>query len=167
LISSFQKNRISLILGGILAFSLVVSLFLFLYLNHGWVERVLFFPRYTDTVSGGETRRLPKRDTREEELMFFLEEIILGPTNIENIPIVPEETELRSVMFRDQVLYLDLSEDILFQTSGRPLPLERRMALIKRSVLFNFPWVKEIIITINGEIPFEGPADLADNFREN
>ena len=167
MISSFQKNRISLILAGILACSLVVSLFLFLYLNHGWVERVLFFPRYADGVSGGETRRLPKRDTREEELRYFLEEIILGPTNIENIPVVPEETELRTVVFRGQVLYLDLSEDVLFQSSGRPLPLERRMALIRRSVLFNFPWVKEIIITINGEIPFEGPADLADNFREN
>ena len=156
-----------MILGGILAFFLAVSLFLFLYLNHGWVERVLFFPGYTDTGAPGETRRLPRRDTREEELEYFLEEMILGPTSIENIPIVPEGSELQSVMFRDQILYIDLSEDVLFQTSGRPLPLERRIALIRRSVMFNYPWVKGMIITINGEIPFEGPADLADNFREN
>jgi hypothetical protein len=156
-----------LILGGILAFFLAVSLFLFLFLNHGWVERVIFFPRYAENGSLGETRRLPKRDTREEELHYFIEEMILGPRNIENNPVVPENTELRAVIFREQVLYLDLSEDVLFQASGKPLPLERRMALIRGSIEFNFPWVKEIIITINGEIPFEGPADLADNFREN
>lgn len=167
MISSFQKNRVSLILGGVLLFSLAVSLFLFFYVNHGWVERVLFFPRYTDSGSPGETRRLPRRENREEELRYFLEELMLGPSKIENIPVVPEETELRTVMFRDQILYFDLSEDILIQSAGRPLPLERRMALIRRSILFNYPWVNEIIITINGEIPFEGPADLADNFREN
>ena len=74
--------------------------------------------------------------------------------NIEFSRLMPMQTELRTVLLRDSTLYLDFSEDILFYTEEVPLNFDEMTAALKESIMYNYYYVKKIIVTIQGEQPY-------------
>jgi hypothetical protein len=149
-----QFNTVILSLSGALLLTLLLSVLLFVLSGESDTrERVLYFPLYRSAEFEGEVRELPKKDSREADLKLLVEEIILGPFNIHHDPLLPEEADVRSVLLRDETLYVDFSIDVIFQREGSILSLNEVLEGIRKTVTFNFPFVERIVFTVRGEVP--------------
>lgn len=115
----------------------------------------MFFPGTVSSELTGETRVIPRFDSTEENIRVLVEELILGPTSIYNSPFLSESTELQVFMVRDGVVYIDLSAGMLFSGSDVHLSVRESLSALRRNISFNFPNVRDIVITINGHLPFE------------
>lgn len=146
-------DRFTLILMGSWAFILLLSLILFLVQGMEKESQVLFFPRYRSSDCRGEERLLPRKDSPEQEIELLVREILLGPFDVDLVPVFPREGRMNTVMLRDGRLYLDFSTDVLFPKGNSTLSFEEALECLGRSVKFNFPRVEEIIFTVNGNPP--------------
>ncbi|RKX78973.1 MAG: hypothetical protein DRP87_04785 [Spirochaetes bacterium] len=117
------------------------------------VERTLFFPIELTGKLNGEMRRLPLRKGKEENIELFIEELILGPRKIENARLLPEETDIRYLLLRGDKLFIDFDSDILFREEQVSLSLKEIIDILKKTLKFNFNFIKEIHITIMGQLP--------------
>lgn len=145
-----QKRHVPLILGGILAIFLIVSVVLFITVGNRIVGRVVFYPNERTLELEGELRRIPHRGNREEDLYLLIREILLGPAEISHTHIAPRSTKIRTVIYRGRVLYADFSTDIIFEDRQRPVPFDLTMEGIRKTIMFNYPGIESIIITIGG-----------------
>ncbi len=144
-------SRCSIILFSAVLFALLLSLFLYFFIDNVHVTRTFFFPGRDGTLSG-ETRRLPHQKTRETEIQQYVDELILGPIDINHNRLVPENTRLLTVMYRQKnTVYLDFSADFVVHDKSMPLNAEEMVSGIKKNIKYNFPFVKRIIIAVNGE----------------
>ncbi len=144
-------SRCSVILFSAVVFVLVFSLFLYFFIDNVQVTRTFFFPGRNGSLSG-ETRRLPHKKTKETEIQQFVEELILGPFDINHSRLLPENTRLLMVMYRPKnTLYLDFSADFVVHDTSMPLNPQEMVSGIKRNILYNFPFVKHIIVAVDGE----------------
>ena len=118
-------------------------------------------------VSGGNT---PYSSTREVDITRYVEEVLLGPVSPNSLPLFPKETRLCSLLYRDGVVYADLSEEAALPylegsaLSGAPLQgallgsgavftsLETLYCGVKR----NFPFVREVRFFIAGKAAYAG-----------
>jgi hypothetical protein len=121
------------------------------------VERVLFFPGTVTSDLTGERRVLPRFQSKEENLRAFVEDLILGPTSIYSSPALPEDTQVQLFMLRNDALYLDLSEELLFNGNDVHLTPAESLAALRKNIAFNFPHLRDIVLTVNGYLPFEPP----------
>ena len=111
----------------------------------------------TETV---EERMLRQAGSQEDNVIRYVEDAILGPFTPNLLPLFPEGTKLQSLLYRDSVVYLDLSEEAVLAPSEGGDVLKNLKTLysgIKR----NFPFVKEIRFFIAGKAAFTA------EFREN
>jgi hypothetical protein len=56
-------------------------------------------------------------------------------------------------MVRRAVLYVDLSAQSAIPDPAAPLPLEEAAAALARTVRLNFPGIREIAFTVDGQSP--------------
>jgi len=105
----------TVILAGTWAILLLLSMIFFLFGGNEQTTRVLFFPRYRTADCVGEERVLPVKETTEQEIELLLKEILLGPFDVNSVSVVPRDVQLRTVMLRGNRLFVDFSEDIVFQ----------------------------------------------------
>jgi hypothetical protein len=101
-----------------------------------------------------EERMLPLPGNREEKLRFYAAEALLGPALQNALPLFPRDTRLESILFRDGVVYLDLSETAA-------LPVEdgdsfRSLSSLYRGIRRNFGFVKDVRFFIAGNEAFPG-----------
>jgi hypothetical protein len=66
-----------------------------------------------------EDRMLPRSGDRETDIRRYIDDVLLGPSFPELAPLFPRGTKLNSFMYRETVVYADLTESALF-------PLEKR-----------------------------------------
>jgi len=137
----------------LLAVVFAVSLLIFLFFGNSAVHRVFFFPVDGLKNNPGEIRYLPREENREKEIEDYIKEIILGPVQVEYSRLLPKEAILNTVILRENNLYIDFSEDVLFQEIDNPLTFNESIALLKECLRFNFHYLREIYITINGQVP--------------
>ena len=98
--------------------------------------------------------------TREVQITRYVEEALLGPISTNSMPLFPRETRLLSLLYRDGVVYVDLSEDAALpplesaSLSGGEVftSLETLYHGIKR----NFSFVKDVRFFIAGKAAFAG-----------
>ncbi|MFO7849930.1 MAG: hypothetical protein R6V67_08220 [Spirochaetia bacterium] len=135
------------------AAALVLSLTLFFLSYDGMVERVIFFPKYREQTLEGEPRRLPKKGELEKDIQLLIQETVLGPFNIHYDRVLPLDTELESILLREERLYLDFSLDPVVQQEESVLSLSEKIEAVKRTVRFNFPSVELITVTFRGQTP--------------
>ncbi len=144
-------RRCSIILFSAIAFALLLSLFLYFFIDNVHVTRTFFFPDRRGGLTG-ETRRLPHKKTKEEEIQQFVEELLLGPMNIDHNRLVPENTRLLTLMYRQKnTVYLDFSADMVVHDKAFHLSCAQMASGIKMNIKYNFPFVKRIIIAVDGE----------------
>jgi hypothetical protein len=142
----------------IIVMLIVVFLFSFTHYAAGaYYKRklVLFFPVRGERVFTGEIRTLKRKLSEEENIRLLISELLLGPADILHDRLVSREARLKSVLFRDGKLYIDLSFNTLFSESENRLVFEEIIRGIKKSVYFNFRNVKKIFISIEGSQPLE------------
>lgn len=140
--------------GFLLAVTFLIALVLFLVWPPERVARTLLFPGTTATELSGERRLIPRTRDDERALELLVEEMLLGPARISHSRAVPRGTRLQSLMLRDGTVYLDLDERAMFGGSEVRVDVPTGLRAITESIAFNFRSVEEIVLTIDGNVPF-------------
>lgn len=136
--------RRSLFFIGILC---VVTLTEFLIL--GLARRTFIFY----TVNGGdivvEDRMLKHANSREGDIIRYTEEVLLGPVSPDLLPLFPMEARLKSLLFRNGVVYADFTEDAALPPAEGGAVLKNFLTLYD-GILRNFSYVKDVRFFIEG-----------------
>jgi hypothetical protein len=125
------------------------------------VERVLFFPDEDGQQMLGELRRLPVRDNLEGNIELFIDELILGPGEIDLFRLFPEEVRLESLLITGNTIYLGFSENLVTTAETVPLSFNGIITAVGEAVVFNFPEVKEVKTAVGGE-PVEEDVSIVE-----
>lgn len=140
--------------GLLLLLALLIALAFFLLLPPERVARTLFFPGTTTTELSGEQRLIPRVREQERALELLVEELLLGPTRISHSRLLPRETRARSVILRDDALYIDLNAAAMLEHEEVHVDIATGLDAIRETLLHNFRWLEEVILTIDGNVPF-------------
>jgi hypothetical protein len=141
------------IVGYIFLGTLAVSLLLFLLLGNGKVNRVLFFPGQSGRRLVAEQRFLPRHRGLEREATELAEGVLLGPTRHDALRLFPRGGSVISVMASGKTLYVDLTPQILVEDPEVPLRGQAALDALGKSLMFNFPRLREVVIFIDGQQP--------------
>jgi hypothetical protein len=88
--------------------------------------------------------------SREDNIRRYVEEALLGPVALDSAPLFPRGTRLSSLLYRDGVVYADLSEPAALGVAEGPgvfAALEALRGGLKR----NFSYVKDVRLFIAGQ----------------
>jgi hypothetical protein len=145
--SSKIKRRILMIV--ILA---VVALVEFLIL--GLARRTFVFYTVSDGVIAVEDRMLKRSLSRETNIARYMEETLLGPVAPDLLPLFPRETRLKSLLYRNGVVYADFSADAALppEEGGRTLD---NFKTLYAGILRNFSFVKDVRFFIEGAVAYD------------
>lgn len=151
---AFIKRFFFIIIVGLIFSTLGISLISYTASSRAKDHYVLFFsPRGAEESLKGEIRYLPRQDTREERIEILLDELCLGPVNINYNKILPAGTRLQSVRLNKDRVYADFSPRILFTQDEVSLTYEEILQAIEKNLRFNFRFIDDVVITINGQEP--------------
>ncbi len=131
----------------------LLSVILMLNLNRGRNSYVMFFPLDSQNGRNAEIRMIHRHRSEEYRLQRFISELILGPVKLELNPFIPVETKLNAMIRSEQTLYLDFNRHFIDESPRIPLSYEEKIEYMKENILFNFPGIKEIVITVEGQVP--------------
>jgi hypothetical protein len=121
----------------------------------GLVRRTFVFY----SIRGGETtvedRMLRSSSSGETDIRRYVEEALLGPVSPDSAPLFSRDTRLNSFLYRDGVVYADLSESaVLPPPEGGDV--FRNFLTLYRGIRRNFPSVKDVrLFTAGREAFFE------------
>jgi hypothetical protein len=130
-----------------LCFLLIFASVDFLFL--GLARRTFVFYSIGNQNPVVEDRMIVKTGLRENDLKRYMEEALLGPVALDSAPLFPRGTRLASLLYRDGVVYADLSESAALPAPEGPGVFAALSALyggIKR----NFSYVKDVRLFIAG-----------------
>jgi hypothetical protein len=153
--SNIQKN--TFVSAGAFFLLFLISLIFFLKDGRTLINCIIFFPEpaYGDVT--GEPRRVYRQETLEKNVLFLVREMVLGPMDIRHTNMFPRNTRIRSVFVRGAAAYLDFSPDIIFLGSEVKMSFDELLAAIRKTVLFNFRQLSDVIITVEGQLPGAAP----------
>ena len=156
--SRFRMSKKKLALG-LLAMVAIAALIEFFVL--GLARRTFVFYAIDSGIATVEERMLKTRSSsREVQITRYVEEALLGPVSPNSLPLFPRETRLVSLLYRNGVVYVNLSEDAaLPPLEGVPVP--DRAVFINMETLYhgikrNFSFVREVRFFIAGNAAFAG-----------
>ena len=122
-----------------------------------WNRRILIFP---DTVGGErhlEYRMVPRRAMTEDKIEALVDELLLGPVNMGAVPFIPKQTSINSVVLSGTTVYIDISEEVVFGPETGQIAFEETLDLVKANLLVNFPNLRQMVVTIAGNVPGVAP----------
>jgi hypothetical protein len=125
----------------------------------GLVRRTFVFYFVTDRSIIVEDRMLRRSGSREGDITWYVEEFLLGPESPDLAPLFPRETRLRSLLYRDGVVYADLSESAALPFSERAAPgpgVFGSFETLYQGILRNFPYVRDVRLFAGGNAAFAG-----------
>jgi spore germination protein GerM len=145
-----------------LAYLLTITVFAFVELGRsGFSRRTYEFFTYETHRSVVEERMIHKTVSMERNIKAYVEELVLGPVSVDFAPLLPIGTQLRSFMYRDNVVYADFSREAAFPVQGGA-PLFDGFLALNQGIRRNFPSVTDVKLFINGNEVFFG--EFAKNF---
>jgi len=140
-----------------LVFFLLLPLFSFAVYLLAPFPRERYYLAFPDAVTGrlrGEVRYAPARHKMEARAESILREILLGPQDLKSQPILSRSTRVRSVLYRKGRVYADIGSEFAADQVDVP-DFRRSLALIASLVEWNLPGRAEVILTVDGHIPYE------------
>jgi hypothetical protein len=141
------------IVGAALLGACALSVLLFLLLGNGKVSRVLFFPDSRGARLVAEQRSLPRHHGLEEEVRELVDGVLLGPMRHDLARLFPRGVTVQTLVVRNRVLYLDLSPAAALPDPEVPLAGEPALNALARSIHANFPRLRELALSIDGQVP--------------
>jgi len=144
--------------------------------HSGLVRRTFVFYSYLKGETVVEDRMLRLSSDRETDIRRYIEEVLLGPVSPDLAPLFPRETRLFSFMYREGLVYADLTEAaaLPFQDADSGLdPPERgevfrSLLTLNEGIRRNFPYVKDVRLFIGGnEVFFEEFRGIFGNSADN
>jgi hypothetical protein len=141
-LSSNVKRRLLLIV--VLAVAAAAD-FCFL----GLARRTFVFYNVDNGVIVVEDRMLKHSSSREEDIIRYTEEALLGPAAPDLLPLFPRGTRLKSLLYRNEVVYADLSPEAALppEEGGRVID---NFKTLETGILRNFSYVKDVRFFIEG-----------------
>ena len=137
------------------------------FLLSGLVRRTFVFYSYIEGNTVVENRMLRRSSDRETDIRRYVDEVLLGPESPDLAPLFPRETRLDSFMYREGVVYADLSDSaaLPFQGGG---DVFRGLLTLNEGVRRNFSYVKDVRLFIGGnEVFFEEFRGIFANPADN
>lgn len=136
------------------------------FLISGLVRRTFVFYSNREGTTVVEDRMLRRSPSRETDIQRYVDEVLLGPVSPDSALLFPRETRLESFMYRDGVVYADLSESALFSPEGGDL--FRNLLTLNEGIRRNFSFVKGVKIFIGGnEVFFNEFREIFEEFADN
>jgi len=150
-LSSGKKRN--LLFAGLLALTAFVEFSVL-----GLARRTFVFYTISNGVIVVEDRMLKHSSSREVDIIRYTEETLLGPVSPDLLPLFPRGTKLRSLLYRDGVVFADFSQDASLPPveGGRTLD---NFHTFYAGILRNFSYVKDVRFFI------EGTAVYVDEFQ--
>jgi hypothetical protein len=136
---------------GAFSLILVLSVLFFAIFRGDLNRRVIFFPDAITHKLVGEERFIKGKPSTLENVKSLVAEILLGPSGPDLLRIFPKETKLISILAKGQDVYINLSEDILFNTDRIPLKFDVMFLACNNTLRFNFSGLAGIHYFIHGE----------------
>jgi hypothetical protein len=132
---------------------LALSILFFTLFGNSRIKRVFFFPMGASGRLVTEARFVPNYGDIERDIGELVNGEILGPVDHGMKLLIPRDVTVGSLFVRDRILYLDLSAD--FAVLGRELPLTGAdsLGVLRKSISFNFPGIRDIIFLVDGQAP--------------
>ena len=131
----------------------LITVTLLLNLNFGRNSYVMFFPLDSQSGKNAEIRMVHRHREENFRIKRFISELILGPVELKLNPFIPAGTKLNSMIRSDQTLYLDFNRHFIDESARIPLNYEEKMRFLEENIYFNFSSIKEIVITVEGQVP--------------
>jgi hypothetical protein len=154
----FASHGVKTLILVIFAFVLgIVALSEFLIL--GLARRTFVFYTVDDGEIVVEDRMLKRAPSREIDIIRYTEETLLGPVSPDLLPLFPRGTRLKSLLYRNGVVYADLSADAALPPEEGGNALNNFRTLydgIKR----NFSSVRDVRFFIDGHASFFGEFNV-------
>jgi len=115
----------------------------------GLARRTFVFYTNTDGAIVVEDRMLKRSKSREEEITRYTEETLLGPVAPDLLPLFPRETRLKSLLYRNGVVFIDFSTDAAMPPVEGGNTLDN-FRTFYAGILRNFSYIKDVRFFING-----------------
>jgi len=151
-IAEFLESPVKrcLLLAGILTLIALIEFF-----SMGLARRTFVFYTVSSGTIAVEDRMLKHSKTREGDIIRYVEETLLGPVSPDLLPLVPRGTKLRSLLYRNGVVYADLTSDAALP------PIEggktrENFRTFYDGILRNFSYVKDVHFFIEGTSVYAG-----------
>jgi len=149
-------------------FLLAISIIAFVEFNQSGLSRKTFV--FFTNLEGQlivEERMLHTITDRETEIERYIDEVLLGPVSPGLDPLFPRNTRLISYMYRDGIVYADLSESALFPVSGTD-GVFRGFLTLNEGIRRNFSHVEDVKLFIGGmEVFFNEFNAIFTNSADN
>jgi hypothetical protein len=158
---SVKKNRR-------LSYLLVLCIFVLAdFFISGQVRRTFVFYSNIEGKMVVEDRMIHRSGDEETDILRYVEEALLGPEAPDVALLFPRETKLLSLMYRDSVVYANLTE-------SAALPLNegadvfRSLLTLNEGIRRNFTKVKDVRLFIGGnEVFFKEFSMFFSNSADN
>ena len=118
-----------------------------------YTERTLFFVEPVSKAVVMEHRLIAQKHDPELDVELLIKDELLGPSLLVRDSVFPAGTRLNHIMLRSGILYADLSIEAMFPSAHSGLNFEDSIRILEETIRFNFPEIKNIVITIDGSIP--------------
>jgi len=123
------------------------------FLHLGLARRTFVFYSSLEGKTVVEDRMLRRSGDRETDIRRYLDEALLGPSFPELDPLFPLGTKLNSFMYREAVVYADLSESAALPLEGS-WDVFRSLLTLNEGIRRNFPFVGDVRLFIGGNEAF-------------
>ncbi|QQO08407.1 hypothetical protein [Breznakiella homolactica] len=133
----------------------VLGLFAFCeFLYIGSDRRTFVFYTIKDSVITVEDRMIPRTGSKETDIRRYAEETLLGPISLDSAPLIAKDTTLESLLFRDGVVYADLSEQAALPPLEGGGDLYHNLYVFNMGIRRNFSYVRDVRLFIAGNEAF-------------
>jgi len=151
-ITEFLESPVKrcLFLVGILALIALVE-----FLSLGLARRTFVFYTISDGIIVVEDRMLKHSRTREGDIIRYVEETLLGPVSPDLLPLIPRGVKLKSLLYRNGVVYADLSSEAALPPAEGGKTKENFQTFYN-GILRNFSFVKDVRFFIEGTSIYAG-----------
>jgi len=119
----------------------------------GLVRRTFVFYSSLEGKTVVEDRMLSRSRDKETDIRRYVDEALLGPSFPDLDPLFPRGTKLNSFMYRESVVYADLSESAVLPMEGN-WDVFRSLLTLNEGVRRNFPFVENVRLFIGGNEVF-------------
>ena len=124
------------------------------FIINGQSRRTFIFYDYVNENVIVEDRMFKRSSCRETALRRYIEEALLGPITQDFVPLFPRETQLKTLLYRDRIIYADFTKSAAIPLDEGRNPKENFITL-KEGIFRNFSYVKDIRFFVEGQIIFE------------
>jgi hypothetical protein len=138
----------------------------------GLVRRTFVFYSIDDIKTpAAEDRMLARAGSPEDDIARYVEEALLGPVSLNSAPLFSKGTRLESLLYRDRVVYADLTEPAAWP-SGEGADVFTGVYTLYGGIRRNFSYVKDVRLFIGGHQAYSGKfreifAGIADILPED